>query len=35
MNNLRETFNLGGIPLRVTVRKTGNPYAEKDKYHSK
>lgn len=35
MNNLRETFDLGGIPLRVTVRKTGNPYAEKDKYHSK
>ncbi len=35
MNNLRETFNLGGIPLRVTVRKTGNPYAEKDKNHSK
>ncbi len=35
MNNLRKTFNLGGIPLRVTVRKTGNPYAEKDKYHSK
>ncbi len=35
MNNLRETFDLGGIPLRVTVRKTGNPYAEKDKHHSK
>ena len=35
MNNLRETFDLGGIPLRVTVRKTGNPYAEKDKRHSK
>lgn len=28
-NNLRETFDLGGIPIRVTVRKTGNPYAEK------
>jgi GTP-binding protein len=27
-NNLRETFNLGGIPIRITVRKTGNPYAE-------
>ncbi len=27
-NNLRETFNLGGIPLRVIVRKTGNPYAK-------
>ena len=29
-NNLRETFDLGGIPIRMTVRKTGNPYAEKD-----
>lgn len=28
-NNLRETFDLGGIPLRITVRKTGNPYADK------
>ena len=28
-NNLRETFDLGGIPLRLTVRKTGNPYADK------
>jgi GTP-binding protein len=27
-NNLRETFGLGGIPIRITVRKTGNPYAE-------
>ena len=23
-NNLRETFNLGGIPIRINVRKTGN-----------
>lgn len=30
VNNLRETFDLGGIPIRMTVRKTGNPYAEKD-----
>ena len=30
-NNLRETFDLGGIPIRITVRKTGNPYADKDK----
>lgn len=29
INNLRETFDLGGIPIRVTVRKTTNPYAEK------
>lgn len=28
-NNLRDTFDLGGIPLRLTVRKTGNPYADK------
>lgn len=28
-NNLRETFDLRGIPLRLTVRKTGNPYADK------
>ena len=24
---LRECFDLWGIPLRMTVRKTGNPYA--------
>ncbi len=28
-NSLRDTFDLGGIPLRITVRKTGNPYADK------
>ena len=27
-NQLRETFNLKGIPLRITVRKADNPYAE-------
>ena len=27
-NQLRETFNLKGVPLRITVRKTDNPYAE-------
>jgi GTP-binding protein len=27
-NQLRETFNLRGIPLRITVRKADNPYAE-------
>jgi len=26
-NHLRETFNLRGIPLRITVRKSDNPYA--------
>ncbi|MBQ8661431.1 MAG: ribosome biogenesis GTPase Der [Alphaproteobacteria bacterium] len=26
-NHLREDFDLRGIPLRITVRKTGNPYA--------
>lgn len=25
-NNLRDTFNLGGIPIRINVRKTDNPY---------
>ncbi len=30
VNNLRETFGLGGIPIRMTVRKTGNPYADKN-----
>lgn len=28
-NSLRETFDLGGIPLRLTIRKADNPYAEK------
>lgn len=27
-HQLRETFNLGGIPLRITIRKADNPYAE-------
>lgn len=27
-NQLRETFNLRGIPIRITVRKADNPYAE-------
>lgn len=25
-NSLRQTFDLGGVPLRVTVRKANNPY---------
>lgn len=29
VNSLRETFDLGGIPIRITVRKTDNPYAGK------
>ena len=28
-NSLRQTFDLGGVPLRVTVRKANNPYVEK------
>jgi len=28
-NSLRETFNMGGIPIRIIVRKGANPYAEK------
>lgn len=27
-NQLRGCFDLGGIPIRITVRKTKNPYAE-------
>lgn len=27
-NQLRETFNLRGVPIRITVRKSDNPYAE-------
>jgi len=30
-NSLRQTFDLGGIPLRLTVRKADNPYAENKK----
>ena len=30
INSLRATFNMGGIPLRVTVRKADNPYADKN-----
>ncbi len=29
-NQLRESFDLRGIPIRMTVRKTKNPYADKD-----
>lgn len=29
INSLRNTFSLGGIPIRMTVRKTDNPYADK------
>ena len=28
-NSLRNTFDLGGIPLRLTVRKGDNPYADR------
>jgi len=31
VNSLRDTFDLGGIPLRITFRKTDNPYADKKK----
>ena len=27
VNSLRDTFDFGGVPIRITVRKTGNPYA--------
>lgn len=28
-NSLRDTFDLGGVPIRITVRKSDNPYTEK------
>ena len=28
VNSLRDTFNLGGVPVRITVRKSDNPYAD-------
>ncbi|MBE6450839.1 MAG: ribosome biogenesis GTPase Der [Alphaproteobacteria bacterium] len=28
VNSLRDTFNLGGVPIRITVRKSDNPYAK-------
>lgn len=28
INSLRDTFNLGGVPIRINVRKTNNPYAD-------
>jgi len=30
VNDLRETFNLGGVPIRMTVRKSDNPYKDKN-----
>lgn len=30
INNLRETFDMGGIPIRITMRKGNNPYQNKD-----
>ena len=30
INNLRETFDMGGIPIRMTVRKGNNPYKDKN-----
>lgn len=30
INNLRDTFDMGGIPIRITVRKGNNPYQDKD-----
>ena len=32
-NSLRDTFKLGGIPIRISLRKTDNPYADKAKKH--
>ena len=29
INNLRDTFDMGGIPIRMTVRKGDNPYKDR------
>lgn len=29
VGSLRNTFNLGGVPVRITVRKSDNPYKDK------
>jgi GTP-binding protein len=29
VNGLRERFDLPGVPIRTTLRKTKSPYAEK------
>ena len=29
VGSLRETFKLGGVPIRITVRKSDNPYKDK------
>ncbi|TSJ62083.1 ribosome biogenesis GTPase Der [Starkeya sp. 3C] len=30
VNNLRQSFDLPGVPIRLTLREKDNPYAEKD-----
>ena len=30
VNRLRESFNLPGVPIRLTIRKNKNPYAESE-----
>ena len=34
-NDLKETFDMKGIPVRVTVRKSDNPYATEKKPRKK
>ncbi len=29
LNGMRETFDLGGVPMRISMRKADNPYAHK------
>lgn len=29
-NSIRETFDMRGVPIRMTVRKAGNPFADRD-----
>ena len=35
INSLRETFDLPGTPIRLTLREKKNPYAEKKNSHAK
>ena len=31
VNGLRETFDLPGVPIRITLREKGNPFAGRAK----
>jgi GTP-binding protein len=33
-NSLRETFDIEGVPIRISIRKTRNPYEDSVKAES-